>query len=122
MRLLLALALLSAGAAQAQTVINLPDPSVNVNPNYGGTTTIVAIGGVNYRGPSQFQYFSECARPDGTRYHCNIVVETDVPLFDVAGNQITASLTIQSSSTLITSGHNYWRHSDLVLTGEVTIP
>lgn len=117
------LALLAfSSAAFASITYQLPDPTIFVNPNYSNTTTIVQIAGVTYRGPSQFYYVSECAKPDGPKYHCNVLAESGVVLKDANGNPITVVLTIQDASVLITSGHNYWRQSQIVLSGSVTTP
>lgn len=120
-KLTYALAMLLAGAAQAATY-PLPDPAISVNPNYSNTTTIVTIAGVTYRGPSQFYYVSECARPDGPTYHCNVMAESGVVLVAAGGQTITVDLTVQFAGILIRSGHNYWRTSQLVLNGDVTTP
>lgn len=116
------IAVLCIGTANAATSYPLPDPAIAVNPNYSGTTTIVTIAGVTYRGPSQFYYVSACAKPDGPKYHCSILVESGVVLTAPDHTTVTVNLTIQSASVLITSGHNYWRSSQLVLSGEVTVP
>jgi len=122
----LLLALLAFAGAVCNTpaladTTTLPDPSVSVTPNYANTTTIVSVSGVTYRGASAFYYVSECAKPDSVRYHCNILQEDNVVLVAPDGSTVTVSLTIQSASTLITSGHNYWRHTDTVLAGSLTI-
>ncbi len=119
MKTILAFALLAAGTAFAGT-ISLPDPSVYVNLVSNRTT--VGIAGVYYQAPSQFVYFSECAKPDGLHYHCNIMVETGVVLYSNTGASVVANITAQFSSTLITSGHNWWRQSQVVLAGDVTTP
>lgn len=119
--LLIVAALLLAAHAHASTGFTLPDPAIFVNPNYGGNTTIVQIAGVTYRGPSQLYYVSECSQADGPRYHCNILAES-VVLKDANGNPITVSLTMQDAAILITSGHNQWRQSQIVLSGSVVLP
>lgn len=108
------------GAADAAT-INLPDEAVFVNPNYGNTTTIVVVNGVTYKGASNFVYFSECAKPDGPRYHCNIEVESVVLVSPNGNVAVVEGLAVQFAGTLIISGHNYWRDSQIVLSGQVTI-
>ncbi len=120
MKNLALLALLVSTAALAATTYSLPDPAVYVNLQSNRTT--IGIDGVYYQAPSAFAYVSECSKPDGARYRCNIETETDVPLYatDGSGRSITATITAQFSSILITSGHNYWRSSQVVLGGEVT--
>lgn len=115
-----ALLLLLSSVAQAATT-PLPDPAITVDLRTPGTT-YVTVGGVTYRGASEFVYFSECSKPDGPRWHCNINVETDVTLYSNTGASIVVSITAQFASTLITSGHNYYRQSQVVLSGEVTVP
>lgn len=115
-----ALLLLLPSVVQA-AITPLPDPSITVNLRYPGTT-YVTVDGMQYVGASQFVYFSECAKPDGPRYHCNINVETDVPLYSATGASIVVSITAQFASTLITSGHNWWRQTQTVLDGSVTTP
>lgn len=118
-KFLVALAgLIAVPAAFAATTYNLPDPVVYAVAS--GTTTTVVISGVVYRGPSQFVYFSECPRPDGTGYHCNIMVENDVVLVAADGSTAIVNLTVQFAGVLIRSGHNYWRNSAIVLAGDVT--
>lgn len=122
MRSILLLLAFMATTAQAATTYNLPDPAVSVNPNYGNTTTIVTIAGVAYRGPSQFVYFSECARPDAPNaYRCNIETESNVVLTAEDGSVVVVNLTVQFASVLIRSGHNFWRPSQIVLSGDVTV-
>lgn len=128
----LALLALIASPAFAQTINNLPSPSWSITPNYGNTQTIATrytkdaqgnvIDAKTYRGNSQFIYFGECSKPDGATYHCDILVETSVVLVASDGSTAVINLTIQSSSVLIRSGHNYWRHSDIVTSGDVTTP
>jgi hypothetical protein len=121
--MLIASALLVFGMqAKADTVYNLPDPTVTVNPNYSGTTTIVTIGGVSYRGPSAYYYVSACATPNRVGYHCSILEEDDVTLTAPDGSTLVATIIYQAASVLIRSGHNLWRSSALVLDGTVTIP
>lgn len=112
------LALAAASVASAGT-INLPDPSVYTN--FANNTTLIGIAGKYYRAPSQFVYFSECAKPDGARYHCNISVENDVVAVAGDGSTVTVNVTVQFASTLIVSGHNYWRQSQILLSGDVTV-
>lgn len=116
----LALLLLSVGA-HAATVYPLPDADISVTPNYSNTTTIVTLAGVNYRGPSAFYYVSECTKPDSARYHCNVMSERAVLLTatDGSGAKLLVDIDAQFSSTLITSGHNYWRQSQILLSGSV---
>lgn len=116
----LMLATLLASAAQA-TTYPVPDPAIFINPNYGNTTTIVTMAGVTYRGPSAFVYAGECARPDDAGYRCDILTEYSVQLTAPGHAPIGVSLTIQSANVLIRSGHNYWRHSDTLLSGSVTL-
>jgi hypothetical protein len=118
--MLLAAALAVSGAANAATY-DLPDPAVYVEPNLNGTT-IVTVEGNTYRGPSAYVYVSECAKPDSFTYHCSILQETDVTLTASNGNTISVSILYQQASTLIRSGHNYWRQSRVVLDGTVTTP
>jgi hypothetical protein len=121
-KLLLAVGMLVSVAAQAATY-ELPDPDIPVTPNYSNTTTIVTIAGVTYRGPSQFYYVSECAKPDGPYYRCDVMSESDVVLTaqDGSGALATVNLTAQFSSTLIRSGHNYWRQGQTVLNGDLAM-
>ena len=112
--------LVSTGALGA--TFDLPDPSITVNPNYGGNTTIVTLGGVTWRGPSAYYYVGECARPDSTGYRCNVLQEDNVPLTSPGHAPIAVSITLQEAAVLIRSGHNYWRNSDTVLAGQVTTP
>lgn len=116
--ILLAAYLLFIGYAQATS---LPDPAVSVDLRTPGTT-YVTVGGVRYGGPSEFVYFSECSKPDGPRYRCDIRTETDVTLYSNTGASIVVSLTVQFASTLIISGHNWWRQSQTVLSGDLTLP
>lgn len=131
-KLTYALAMLLAGAAQAATY-QLPDLAVQVTPNYGNTTTVVTIytrdalgnlvyPGKTYRGASHFYYLNECARPDDARYHCDVMQESWVVLTAADHSTATVNITAQFASVLITSGHNYWRQSQLVLSGEVYVP
>lgn len=112
---------LIASVAMASTSYTLPDPAVTVTPNWSNTTTIVTVAGVTYRGPSHFYYVSACAKADGPRYHCNVLAETDVVLTDSTGNTAVVSLTMQDASILIISGHNYWRQSQVVLNGDLSL-
>lgn len=122
MKKLIIPSLLLATAAQASSVFQLPDAAISVIPNYNNNTTIVAIEGVIYRGPSNYYYKSECAKPDGPRYHCNIMEEVGVVLTAEDHSQVVVNLTVQFASTLIISGHNYWRYSAGILAGDVEIP
>ncbi len=119
--ILIASLLIGAGYASAATFYSLPDPGVIVNPNFGNTTTIVTVAGKTYRGASNFVYFSECTKPDAVRYRCNIMTEDDVILVASDGSVARVSLTVQFASTLIVSGHNYWRNSQTVLAGELDV-
>lgn len=119
---ILPLLFLAASAAAHAATYELPDPAVQVTPNYGNTTTIVTIAGVTYRGPSAFYYVRECDKPDTTRYHCNVMAESGVVLKDENGNPVVVSLTAQFAAVLITSGHNYWRQSQIVTSGNATTP
>jgi hypothetical protein len=112
-------ALLFAGAAQAEE-FTLPDPSIYVN--LASNRTTVGLNGVYYGAPSQFAYVSECSKPDGPRYHCDIDTETNVTLYATDGSSITVTITAQFSATLLISGHNQWRQSQVVLNGVVTTP
>ena len=118
MKLLLTLALLAAGYAAAATY-ELPADSIYVN--LASNRTTVGLNGTYYQAPSQFAYVSECAKPDGTGYHCNIETETDVLLYatDGSGHSIRVTITAQFASTLIRSGHNWWRPSQVLLNGQV---
>lgn len=100
----------------------LPDPAISVVPNYSNTTTIVVLNGVTYRGPSAFYYVRECDKPDGARFHCNVMQEAGVVLTaqDGSGARVVVDLVVQFASTLITSGHNWWRSTQTVLSGDVT--
>jgi hypothetical protein len=118
--MLLAAALAVSGAASAATY-DLPDPSIYVNPNVNGTT-VVTVEGNTYRGPSAYVYVSECVKPDSPTYHCSILQETDVVLTATNGNTISVSILYQQASTLIRSGHNYYRQSQTVLDGAVITP
>lgn len=107
------------GGVQAGTA-NVPDPAVIVSPN--SATTIVIVNGKTYRGSSNFVYFSECAKPDGPRFHCSVSIE-DVVLVSVDGSvAVVEGLAVQFAGVLITSGHNYWRNTTTVLSGQVTTP
>jgi hypothetical protein len=119
MRSLFLATLALASIAFAGTT-SLPDPAISVNLASGYTT--VTIAGKAYRGVSQFVYFSECAKPDVPyKYRCDIVVESGVVLVAADGSAAVVNITAQFASTLITSGHNYWRQSQIVLAGDVTI-
>ena len=109
-----------AAAAQAATY-KLPNPAIAVIPNYSNRTTIVTIRGVTYRGPSRFYFVRQCYKPDGPDYHCDVMAESAVVLKaqDGSGMRAIVTLTAQFSSTLIRSGHNYWRQSQIVLHGHV---
>ena len=111
--------ILAASVASAATLIDLPDPNVSVDLRFTGTT-YVTVGGVRYGGPSAFVYVSECAKPDGPRYRCNIEQETGVTLYAADNTSIMVDLTVQFASTLITSGRNWWKPSQTVLDGTVT--
>lgn len=117
--LLLAVMALAAGYASAATTVNLPDPTVYVNLASGRTT--VGIAGKYYQAPSQFVYLSPCATPDTSRYHCTVQTESNVVLTASDGTVVVATITAQFASVLITSGHNYWRNSQTVLAGSVTL-
>lgn len=111
------------GVALASTTYELPNDAFSVNPNYNNTTTIVTVGATTYRGPSQFFYVGECARADGPKYHCNVMQENQVVLTAPNGSTLVVNLTVQFASVLITSGHNYWRNSQIVVTpSSVTLP
>lgn len=120
---ILALAAFSS-MALASTNYPLPDPAIAVNPNYSGNTTIVTIAGVTYRGLSQYYYQGECSKPDGPKYHCDVMSESGVVLTEVAvpHRTVVVNLTVQFASVLSTSGHNQWLHSTIVLAGDVTTP
>lgn len=125
MKILMSIAILLASAmAQASTVYHLPYTDVFVTPNWNNTTTVVTVQGVTYRGPSAYYYVSECFKADGASYHCDVRQEDNVVLTadGNTGQFITVSLRITSTSVLIRSGHNYWRHSDFITDGTVTIP
>lgn len=120
MKIIALLAALVSSSAFASTTYSLPDPAVSVNLMSGRTT--VTIAGVSYQAPSQFVYFSECVKPDSTYYRCNINTENDVVLVASDGSTAVVNITAQFSSTLIRSGHNWWRQSQIVLAGDVTVP
>lgn len=107
--------------AQAATTYSLPDPAVSVNPNYSNTTTLVTIGSVLYKGKSNYYYVGECAKPDTSGYHCNVEEEDEVLLTALDGSTVTVTIVMQSSATLIRSGHNYWRSAYTILDGSVTV-
>lgn len=119
---ILPLLFLAASAAAHAATYELPDPAVQVTPNYGNTTTIVTIAGVTYRGPSAFYYVRECDKPDSTRYHCNVMAESGVLLTEaeVPHRTVLVDMTAQFAAVLITSGHNYWRQSQILTSGRVT--
>lgn len=119
---LIAACILWAGYANAAASYPLPDPGIQVNPNYGGNTTIVTIAGVTYRGASHFYYLHECDKPDSARYHCSVMGESWVVLTALDHSTVTVNIIAQFASVLITSGHNYWRQSQLVLSGDVYVP
>ena len=111
-----------AGLAQAATYA-LPDPSILVTPNTLNNYTAVTVAGVRYTGPSAYYYLSECAKPDVPyRYRCDVLQEDAVVLTSSTGSTITVTIIYQQAYTLITSGHNYWRPSQVVLAGTVTTP
>lgn len=112
------IALLIAGYAHA--AIPLPDPTVYVNLASHHTT--VGVAGKYYGAPSQFLYLAECPKADDSRYHCDIDTETDVVLKASDGSTITVTITAQFAATLITSGHIWWRSSQIVLSGTVAGP
>lgn len=105
--------------AQAATY-ELPDPDVQVNLN-AVDKTVVSIAGVTYIGPSKFVYVSECVKPDVPyKYLCDIKSEKDVTLTEpTGGKKILVSITYQAARTLIRSGINYWRPSNVLLNGTV---
>jgi trehalose utilization protein len=116
------LSLLFSSAALAGATYALPDPSIIVTPNWSNTTTIVTVGSTTYRGASAFYYVRECAKPDSSTYHCMIIREDHTKLTSDSGAAAFVTLTVQSASTLIRSGHNYWRQTDTVLSGSLTFP
>lgn len=126
-KIIVLLGLLVSAAGFAGTA-NLPDPDVVVNVASGATVatfyTRDANGNIltakSYRATSQFVYFGECAKPDAVRYRCDIDQESNVVLVAPDGSTAIANLTVQFASTLIVSGHNYWRQSETVLAGDVT--
>jgi hypothetical protein len=118
------LKLLLAGAAvavQAGTTYTLPDPAVPVTVNETYNTISATLGSTYYSATSAFYYVSECAKPDSPTYHCNILAEDNL-ILNASGNTVVISLVIQSQSVLIRSGHNYWRHSNTILSGTLTTP
>lgn len=115
------LACLITSAAVAGTGYSLPDPSVRVTPNASGTATIVTVRKMTYRGPSAFYYVHRCADADTAYYHCIVIHEQHVTLTAPTGAVAIVWLTVQSASVLIRSGHNYWRHTDTVLAGGLTV-
>jgi hypothetical protein len=132
MKTLIGCLILCASAICNATTINLPDPAVAVNlANNVTTVTVYQLDDLGariydgsaktYRGASQFVYFSECVKPDSTYYHCNINTESDVVLVASDGSTAVVNITAQFSSTLIRSGHNWWRQSKIVLAGDVTV-
>lgn len=106
----------------ASTTFVLPNPAITVTPNYSNITTIVTIGTVTWKGPSAFYYVSECTKPDSTVYHCNVLEEDGVTLTAPGHDPMSVSLQYQDAAILIRSGHNYWRQSDTLLNGTVTLP
>lgn len=119
--LVLAVCVLWAGYANAATY-QLPDPAIQVNPNYSNTTTIVTIAGVTYRGASHFYYLHECDKPDSARYHCDVMQESWVVLTALDHSTVTVNIIAQFAAVLTVSGHQYWRPSQLVLSGDVYVP
>ena len=120
--MLLAAALAVSGAASAATY-DLPDSAILVTPNTLSNYTAVTVAGVRYTGPSAYYYLSECAKPDVPyRYRCDVLQEDAVVLTSSTGSTITVTIIYQQAYTLITSGHNYWRSSQVVLAGTVTTP
>jgi len=114
---ILALLFISSVAAAAE--YTLPDPVVQVNLQ--SNNTVVTVGGITYHSISDFVYVGECVKPDGPYYHCNVMKETDIMLFN--GQEVAvATITGQFSATLIRSGHNYWRNSSVLLNGELKTP
>ena len=115
---LLALAFIFASVARAATY-DLPDPNIYVN--LASNRTTVGLNDIYYQAPSQFAYVSECAKPDGVRYHCNVETESNVLLYDTAGSgkHITVTITAQFASTYIASGHPWWRPSQTLLNGNI---
>lgn len=110
-------------AAMASTTYDLPNSAFNVTPNWSNTTTIVTVGATTFRGPSQFYYVSACAAPNTARYHCSVQREDQVVLTAPDHSTMVVSLTVQFAGVLITSGHNYWRNSQIVVTpSSVTLP
>lgn len=113
-----------AHAAHAATAYELPDPAVGVSlvPTQIAGTTTITVGGKTYTGASAFYYVSECVKPDSTRYHCSVLQEDNVTLAATDGSTITATLRIEKGTTLVTSGHNYWKPFARLLGGEVLVP
>jgi hypothetical protein len=110
------------GAAQAATTYDLPDPAIYASFNSSFNRTYVTVAGKSYSGTSQFYYVGECALPDTATRHCNVLEEDDVTLTATDGSTIIVTIVGQHQSVLIRSGHNYWRQSDTVTGGTVTLP
>lgn len=117
---LLLLPLIAASGLVNAATYDLPDPAVTVAISAAFNTTSVTVAGKSYRGTSQFYYLSECAVPDTYARRCNIQEEDDVVLTATDGSTITVTVVDQHLAVLIRSGHNYFRTSDTLLSGELT--
>lgn len=117
----LALSIIAWVSTSHSATLDVPNPAITVNPNYSNTTTIVTMGTTSFRGPSRFFYVGECQKPDSASYRCDVVEEDQVVLTAPSGQTMVVSLVVQSSAVLIRSGHNYWRHTDTVLSGTVSL-
>lgn len=118
---LLLLPLIAASGLVNAATYDLPDPAVTVTISAAFNTTSVTVAGKSYRGTSQFYYVSECPGiVDTYAKHCNILEEDDVVLTAADGSTVTVTIVDQSLTVLIRSGHNYYRHSDTLLSGELT--
>jgi len=123
MKKLITIGMLLMSGVVAAATYSLPDPSIAVTPNTINNYTYVTVGGVQYSGPSAYYYVSECVKADVPfKYRCDVMQEDEVVLTSSTGATITATIIYQQASTLITSGHNYWRSSQVVLAGSVTTP
>lgn len=114
------LALLLISSIAGAATYELPDPDIPVSLFSG--STVVTLHGVSYHSISDFVYVSECTKPDSARYRCNIMQEKEVILFNGTETIVVENIIAQFASILNISGHNYWRQSQIVLSGEITGP
>lgn len=121
----LIIGLCAMGIAHADPVVyELPNTAVGVGliPTQIASTTTIAVGGKSYSGASTFYYVSECVKPDSVHYHCSVLQEDNVILVAKDGSTITATLRVEKGTTLVTSGHNYWKPFARLIGGEVQVP